>query len=203
MVNRSRSKVRLSRALGMALTPKSVRYFERRPYPPGQHGRRRRRGTDYALRLKEKQRLRAQYDVSETQLRRAFEVARRRSGKTGANLVGLLERRLDAIVLRSGLAKTIYQARQMVTHRHIAVNCRRVDRPSYRLSVGDTVSVVPGSRDKTPFVIAAEGGNAPATTPPYLAVDLPNLTATLLAEPPRDEVPVICDDQLVVEYYSR
>lgn len=202
-MNRPRPKVRRSRALGIPLTPKCVRYFERRPYPPGEHGRGRRRETDYALRLKEKQRLRAQYDVSETQLRRAFSDARRQPGKTGANLVGLLERRLDAVVLRSGIARTIYQARQLVVHRHVTVNGRRVDRPSYRLAAGDTVSVVPASRTKTPFVVAAEGGNAPARTPAYLAVDLSTLTATLLAEPTRELVPVICDVQMVVEYYSR
>lgn len=202
-MNQSRPKVRRSRALGIALTPKSVPYFERRPYPPGEHGRKRRRDTDYALRLKEKQRLRAQYNVSETQLRRTFAAAKRRPGKAGANLLSMLERRLDAVVLRAGFARTIYQARQMVVHRHVAVNGRRVDRPSYRVAVGDTVTVWPTSRTKTPFLIAAEGGYAPASTPAYLSVDLPGLSAELVAEPSRALIPAICDEQLVVEYYSR
>lgn len=202
-MNRSRPKTRQSRALGLALTPKSVPYFERRPYPPGDHGRRRRKDSDYALRLKEKQRLRAQYNISESQLRRTFADAKRRTGKAGANLLSLLERRLDAIVLRAGIARTIYQARQMVVHRHIAVNGRRVDKPSYRVSVGDVVTVWPASRTKTPFLIAAEGGYAPAATPAYLSVDLTQLSAELVAEPSRALIPAICDEQLVVEYYSR
>src|SRR4030081_307247 len=115
----SRSTVRLSRALGIPLTPKSTRYFERRPYPPGVHGRRRRNApSDYRLRLLEKQRLRHQYDLREKQLRRTFAEARRRPGKTGENLIELLERRLDAVVLRAGFTRTIYQARQLVVHGH-------------------------------------------------------------------------------------
>src|SRR6201996_8145122 len=145
-MNKSRPKVRLSRALGIPLTPKCVEYFERRPYPPGDHGRRRRQQSDYSLRLREKQRLRFQYDLGEKQLRRVFDEAAAGSGKTGDVLVSLLERRLDATVLRAGFARTIYQARQFVTHRHITVNGRRVDRPSYRLSPGDVVAVVDRSR---------------------------------------------------------
>lgn len=202
-MNHSRPKVRQSRALGLPLTPKSVPYFERRPYPPGEHGRKRRKDTDYALRLKEKQRLRAQYNISETQLRRAFADAKRRPGRTGANLLSLLERRLDALVLRAGFARTIYQARQMVVHRHIAVNGRRVDRPSYRVAAGDVVSVWPTSRTKTPFLVAGEGGYAAATTPAYLSVDLSQLRAELVAEPSRTLIPAVCEEQLVVEHYSR
>ena len=101
--SRSRRQVRLSRALGIPLTPKAVRYFERRPYGPGEHGRARRRTeSDYAVRLKEKQRLRAQYGIREAQLQRVFEEARRGQGLTGESLVELLEMRLDALVLRSG-----------------------------------------------------------------------------------------------------
>lgn len=202
-MSRPRPKVKRSRALGIPLTPKCVQYFERRPYPPGEHGRSRRKDSDYALRLKEKQRLRAQYNISETQMRRAFDDAKKVEGKTGSNLVMLLERRLDAVVMRSGIARTIYQARQMVVHRHITVNGRRVDRPSFRVNVGDTISVVSRSRTKTPFIVAAEGGFAPDNTPNYLTVSLPELTVSMVAEPSRALVPVICDEQMVVEYYSR
>lgn len=202
-MSRPRPKVKQSRALGIPLTRKCVPYFERRPYPPGEHGRSRRKESDYALRLKEKQRLRAQYNISETQLRRTFDDARRAEGKTGSNLVSLLERRLDAVVWRSGIAKTVYQARQLVTHRHITVNGRRVDRPSYRVEPGDVVSVAERSRGKTPFLVAAAGGNAPDSVPTYLSVRLEDLRVELLAEPARPLVPVICDEQLVVEYYSR
>jgi small subunit ribosomal protein S4 len=203
-MNKSRPKVRLSRALGMPLTPKCVPYFERRPYPPGEHGRRRRQQSDYSLRLREKQRLRFQYDLGEKQLRRIFDEAHASSGKTGDVLVSLLERRLDATVLRAGFAKTIYQARQFVTHRHITVNGQRVDRPSYRLGPGDVVQVIERSRNLPPFQVAAAGANAGSgATAPYLDVALSSLTATLTRPPARAEVPVICNEQLVVEFYSR
>ncbi len=116
MANQSRPKVKKSRALGIALTPKAVKYFEARPYPPGEHGRGRKQNSDYKVRLLEKQRLRAQYDISERQLVRAYERAAKTTMKTGEALLIELERRLDALVLRSGIARTIYQARQIVTH---------------------------------------------------------------------------------------
>src|SRR5690242_16483819 len=156
-----RSVARLSRALGIPVTPKSTRYFERRPYPPGVHGRRRRNPSEYRVQLLEKQRLRGQYNLRERQFRRIVREAMRRPGKTGETLVELLERRLDAVVLRSGFARTIYQARQMVTHGHITVDGQKVDRPSYRLRPAQTVEVRPSSRDKLPFVTAAAGSHAP------------------------------------------
>jgi small subunit ribosomal protein S4 len=168
------------------------------------HGRRRRQSSDYRLRLVEKQRLRHQYDLRERQLRRVFDEATRQPGKTGEVLVELLERRLDAVVLRSGLARTIYQARQMVTHGHLTVDGGKVDRPSYRLRPGQTVEVRRSSRDKPPFLLAAAGSNAPGgPIPPYLDVDLAGLRTTLVREPRRPEIPVSCDEQLVVEFYSR
>src|SRR5918994_1996950 len=133
LVNTPRPKIRISRSLGIALTPKAVAYFERRPYPPGEHGRKRRKDSDYSTRLKEKQRLRAQYDISETQLRAAFDRAKRSGGKTGEALIQDLESRLDATVLRAGFARTIYQARQFVTHQHVLVNGRRGGRPPHPL----------------------------------------------------------------------
>lgn len=202
-MNQARPKVRRSRALGIPLTPKCVRYFEHRPFPPGQHGRARRKESDYKVRLLEKQRLKAQYDLREGQLRRAFDRAVRRPGKTGEELVTELETRLDALVLRAGFARTIYQARQAVSHRHITVNGRRVDRPSARIAPGDVVAVLERSRTKTPFLVAAAGAHAAARPAPYLDVDLANLTARLVRMPIRAEVPVICDEQLIVEYYSR
>ncbi len=200
-MNTPRPKVRLSRRLGLPLTPKAVSYVERRPYPPGEHGRKRRQQSDYSTRLLEKQRLRAQYDVSETQLRRAFDRARRTGGKTGEALVQDLESRLDATVLRAGFARTIYQARQFVTHRHVLVNGRRVDRPSYRLRPGDWVAVAERSRALEPFQVAAAGAHA--APPAYLEVRPADLTCRVERVPARAEVPVVCEEQLVVEYYSR
>ena len=203
--SRSRRQVRLSRALGIPLTPKAVRYFEKRPYGPGEHGRARRRTeSDYAVRLKEKQRLRAQYGIREAQLQRVFEEARREKGLTGESLVELLEMRLDALVLRSGIARTIAQARQAVVHRHIVVDGQVVDRPSYRVRPGQTIQVRSRSQVMVPFQAAAgvHRDVLPAV-PDYLKVDLEKLSATLVRRPKRDEVPVTCDVQMVVEYYAR
>ncbi|WP_299951033.1 30S ribosomal protein S4 [uncultured Modestobacter sp.] len=201
-MNQSRPKVRRSRALGIPLTPKDVRYFERRPYPPGEHGRKRKNTSDYKTRLMEKQRLRAQYDVSETQLRSAFDRARRAGGKTGEELIThQLEARLDATVLRAGFARTIYQARQTVSHQHVTVNGKRVDRPSYQVQPYDVIEIAEKSKSKLPFQVAASGAHAAA--PSYLEVQLAQLRCTVLRRPRRDEVPVICEEQLVVEHYSR
>jgi small subunit ribosomal protein S4 len=201
-VNSSRPKAKRSRALGIALTPKCVRYLEARPYPPGQHGRARKKGSDYKTRLLEKQRLRAQYDINETQMRRAYEQAHRGPHKTGEALLRDLETRLDAFVLRAGLARTIYQARQLVSHRHITVNGRLVTMRGYRLKVGDVVSVAERSRSKEPFLVAAAGAHAEAV-PAYISSVPSSLTARLERLPERREIPVICDEQLVVEFYSR
>ncbi|WP_238015870.1 30S ribosomal protein S4 [Dactylosporangium sp. AC04546] len=202
-MNQSRPKVRRSRALGIALTPKCVKYFERRPFPPGQHGRSRPKVSDYKVRLLEKQRLKAQYNILESQLRAAFDRAVSRPGKTGEELIVDLELRLDALVLRAGFARTIYQARQVVSHQHVNVNGKRVDRPSFRLRPGDVISVAERSRQKTPFVVAAAGAHVGERTAPYLDVDVSGLTARLIRLPLRTEVPVLCDEQLIVEFYSR
>jgi small subunit ribosomal protein S4 len=202
-VNNSRPKARLSRALGIPLTRKCVKYFERRPFPPGVHGRGRRKASDYQVRLLEKQRLRHQYNVSEAQMRKAYDDAHRGEGKTGETMVTLLERRLDATVLRAGLARTIYQARQLVAHGHFTVDGRKVDRPSYRVKPGEVIEVRESSRAKEPFQIAAAGAHVDGPTPPYLSTVLTDLRTTVIREPLRSEVPVICDEQLVVEFYAR
>ena len=202
-MNNSRPKAKLSRALGIPLTPKCVKYFEKRPFPPGVHGRSRRKASDYQVRLLEKQRLRHQYNISEAQMRKAYEDAHRAEGKTGENMVSLLERRLDATVVRAGLARTIYQARQLVVHGHFTVDGRKVDRPSYRLKPGQIVEVRESSRQKPPFQIAATGAHLDGPTAPYLSTALEELRTTVLRVPERKEIPVLCDEQLVVEFYAR
>jgi small subunit ribosomal protein S4 len=203
--NQSRSKTRLSRALGVALTPKAARYMEKRPYAPGEHGRtKRKQDSDYAVRLREKQRLRAQYGIREKQLKIAYVEAKRTAGQTGENLVELLEMRLDALVLRAGFARTITQARQFVVHRHILVDGQLVDRPSFRVKPGQLVHVKARSEGTEPFQVAAAGGHVDVLpkVPGYLEVELDKLQATLIRRPKRAEVPVTCDVQLVVEYYA-
>ena len=203
--SRTRSKTRLSRALGIALTPKAAKYLEKRPYAPGQHGRTKRKtDSDFAVRLREKQRLRAQYGIREAQLRKTFNDAKRTEGLTGENLVELLEMRLDSLVLRAGFARTMAQARQMVVHRHILVDGQRLDRPSARVKVGQMIHVAPKSETTEPFQVAADGGHVDVLppVPGYLSVELDKLQAVLLRRPKRAEVPITCEVQLVVEYYA-
>ena len=203
--SRTRSKTRLSRALGIPLTPKAAKYLEKRPYPPGEHGRTKRKtDSDYAVRLREKQRLRAQYGIREAQLKIVFAEARRAAGLTGENLVELLEMRLDALVLRAGFARTTAQARQMVVHRHILVDGKLVDRPSFRVKPGQLIHVKERSEGMEPFQVAAAGGHVDVLpkVPAYLEVELDKLHARLIRRPLRAEVPVTAEVQLVVEYYA-
>ncbi|WP_427018036.1 30S ribosomal protein S4 [Pseudarthrobacter sp. P1] len=203
---RARRQTRLSRSLGIALTPKAAKYLERRPYGPGEHGRaRKKQDSDYAVRLREKQRLRAQYGIREAQMTRAFEEAKRTKGLTGENLVELLEMRLDALVLRAGFARTTAQARQLVVHRHIMVDGARVDRPSFRVAEGQLIHVHPRSQTMAPLQVAAAGAHRDVlpNVPAYLDVKLESLQARLVRRPKRSEVPVTCEEQLVVEFYSR
>ena len=199
-MNFTGAKVKKSRALGVALTPKAQKLMQKRPFPPGQHGqRRRRRPSEYALQLLEKQRLRFQYNVSESQMRRAYEKASRMPGSTGDNLVQLLETRLDALVLRAGLAPTIYAARQAVTHGHITVNGGKATIPSMRLKPGDVIAIRERSR-RSPLFSDVE---IERDAVPYLAADPTAGTVRLDRLPSREEIPVICAEHLVVEHYSR
>jgi small subunit ribosomal protein S4 len=199
-VNFTGAKVKKSRALGVALTPKAQKYMKYRPYPPGAHGQRqRRRRSDYGTQLLEKQRLRFQYNISEKQLARAYATAVRMPGATGANLIQVLESRLDSLVLRAGLAPSIYAARQYVTHGHFLVNGKKATIPSMRLKPGDVIGVRERSRKSVIFGdFLAHGPVAP-----YLTFDEANLPARYDYTPAREEIPVLCAEHLVVEFYSR
>lgn len=196
------SKVKRSRALGIPLTPKAIKVMERRPNPPGQHGSQGqwRRSSDYKLQLLQKQRLRAQYNIREAQMRGYMQKASRAQGRTPERLVALLESRLDALVLRAGFARTIYAARQYVSHRHIAVNGERVTIPSYSVKPGDVIAIHEKSREIPVFAEALESvGNVP----PYVEVDKKTMSAKYLRLPEIHEVPIICEVNQVVEFYSR
>jgi len=197
-------RVKLSRRLGIPLTPKAVRYMERRPYPPGDHGANQRRFTkmsDYKRQLMEKQRLKAQYNLSERQLRNYVRKAAHTTSNTETELMRILESRLDALVLRAGFARTIYSARQVVLHGHIRVNGRWVNMPSQRLRVKDVISVKSESQKIQPFQDARE--EMVASPPGYLERNKEEMTAQLVYLPEREEVPVSCAVPLVIEYYSR
>ena len=196
-------KVKLSRKLGIALTPKAVKYMEKRPYPPGQHGINKKSlipKSEYGRQLLEKQRLRFQYNVSEKQLRIYFRKAAQKKGITGELLVQSLEMRLDAIVLRGGFARTIFAARQFVNHGHIEVNGERVDIPSYRTKIGDVISIKSKSRNLAPILEAMASVSNPVK---YVERDWINMSAKVVYLPTREEIPIICEVDKIVEFYSK
>ena len=176
--------------------------FERRPYPPGQHGRTRIKESEYLLQLQEKQKARFTYGVMEKQFRRYYEEANRRSGKTGDELLKILETRLDNVVYRAGLARTRRQARQLVSHGHFTVNGVRVDVPSYRVSQYDIIDVRPKSLQTTPFQIAKETlGDRPV--PGWLQVVPSTMRILVHNVPERAQIDVPLTEQLIVEFYSK
>lgn len=196
-----KSKVKLSRSLGIPLTPKAARRWERRPDPPGQHGRSRnnRKKSDFGLQLLEKQRLRHQYFLRERQLANYVRKAAARMGNTVDHLIHALETRLDAIVLRAGFARTIYQARQFVTHGHVLINDRRVSFPSAPVRVGDVISLHPNMRDQNDVAQSIETIEPPS----YIERNGKEFSARLIRLPSRDEIPVICELSSVVEFYAK
>ena len=198
----SRSISRLSRALGIPLTPKSTRYFERRPYPPGPQSTRRRKVSEYSLQLREKQKARHTYGVLERQFRRHFAEAERRTGQTGENLLKILECRLDNVVYRLGFADSRAQARQLVCHGHFELNGRKTDIPSAQLKAGDMVTVRERSRDMDHFKTAMEQ-IARKTIPTWLSADAPNFAARIVSVPERTDIDSALQEQLIVEFYSR
>lgn len=180
--------------------------FERRGYPPGQHGKerqfRRGRASDYLMQLREKQKARRIYGVMERQFRTYFEKAEQQSGLTGANLLIQLERRLDNVVYRLGMADSRAQARQLVQHGHVMLNGRKTNIPSALVSTGDTVSIRPQSSRKTYFRVLRQELDD-RRVPRWLSVDGQNLSASILSLPNRDDIDVSVNEQLIVEYYSR
>ncbi|MGH3979566.1 MAG: 30S ribosomal protein S4 [Pseudonocardiaceae bacterium] len=176
--------------------------FERRPYPPGQHGRARIKESEYLLQLQEKQKARFTYGVMEKQFRRYYEEANRRPGKTGDTLLQILESRLDNVVYRAGLARTRRQARQLVSHGHLMVNGESVDIPSYRVTKFDIIDIKPKSTKALPFVVARETyGERPI--PAWLQVVPSSLRVLVHQLPERAQIDVPLQEQLIVELYSK
>jgi small subunit ribosomal protein S4 len=176
--------------------------IEKRPYPPGQHGRARTKESEYLLQMREKQKCARIYGVLEKQFRNYYDEANRDQGKTGDNLLVILETRLDNVVFRAGFGKSRDMARQLVRHGHITVNGTKVDIPSYRVSPNDIVEVRGKSREMTPFVVAAaEYGER--TVPSWLEV-IPNRMRILVHQrPTREQIDTQVQEQLIVELYSK
>ena len=194
-------RLKVQRALGTELPGLSAKKPERRPYPPGQHGQARKKLSEYALRLQEKQKVRLNYGVTERQLRHLMEEARASSGTTGHKLIELLERRLDNVVFRAGFARTIPAARQLVNHGHILVDGKRVDIASFRTTKGQVITVHERSKNIAAIVAGFEAANRFQTS--WLEVDQNERKATITALPDETSVLFPLQTQLVVEYYSQ
>lgn len=176
--------------------------FEKRPYPPGQHGRGRSKDSEYLLQLREKQKAVRMYGVLEKQFSNYYAEAQRLAGKTGENLLQILESRLDNVVYRAGFAKSRDMARQLVTHGHFTVNGQKVNIPSYRVSANDIVEVRASSRELTPFIVAhAEIGEKPV--PAWLEVIPSKMRILVHSLPARAVIDTPVQEQLIVELYSK
>ena len=186
------------------LTPKCA--FERRSYPPGQHGRenqfRRGRASDYLLQLREKQKARRVYGVMERQFSRYFRRAQQQVGLTGTNLLALLERRLDNVIYRLGMAYSRAHARQIVSHGHVMLNGRKTDVASALVSPGDAITVRPESLRRAYFRTLRQEIDD-RRVPRWLSINVDKLSGKVLHVPTREDIDVSLNEQLIVEYYSR
>jgi small subunit ribosomal protein S4 len=178
---------------------------DRRTYPPGQHGpaqARRRKQSDYAVQLREKQKVKRIYGLHEKQFRNLFEKAAHQSGVTGTNLLVGLETRLDNIIYRLGFSSSRNQARQLVRHRHVEVNGGVVDVPSYHVRVGDEIAVRAADREMFPIKEALEARTR-ASVPEWLALDEKNRVGRIMRVPERQDISLAVQEQLIVELYSK
>jgi small subunit ribosomal protein S4 len=205
MSKRSSAKYKIDRRMGQNIWGRPKSPVNRREYGPGQHGQRRKsKLSDYGVQLKAKQKLKGYYgDISEKQFRGVYAEAIRMKGDSGANLIGLMERRLDAVIYRAKFVPTIFAARQFVNHGHIKVNGRRVNIPSFKVKVGDVVEVKEASKE-LPMVLEAVA-LAERDVPDYIEADHAKKSAKLTRIPGLGEVPypVMMEPHLVVEFYSR
>ncbi len=202
------AKCRLCRREGTKLFLKGSRCYsekcaqDRRPYAPGQHGRARKKLSDYAVQLREKQKVRRVYGILEKPFHGYFEAADMAKGVTGANLLSYLERRLDNVVYRLGFAQSRSQARQMVRHGLFTLNGRKVSIPSIQVKVGDSVEV-PEKNRKIPVIAAAGDVVAQRGVPAWLEMDAPSFKGVIKALPQRDDIQFPINESLIVELYSK
>jgi small subunit ribosomal protein S4 len=206
MGNAERPKAKTMRRFGELLIsrPKYARILEKRPYPPGAHGKeksfRRGRRSDFALQLEEKQKLAFIYNVRERQMRNYYLKASRMPGVTGDNLLSLLESRLDNVVYRLGFAATVWAARQIVSHGHIQVNGRKLNIASYQVKPGDTITLRDRMRQNPDMQVAMDSRGP---LPDYLTYEEAGFTGTILRAPQRSDIQIPVQEQLIVEFYTR
>ena len=205
MTKRTSAKYKIDRRMGENIWGRPKSPVNRREYGPGQHGQRRKgKLSDFGLQLRAKQKLKGYYgDVTEKQFRRIYAEAERLKGDTGENLIGLLERRLDAVVYRAKFVPTVFAARQFVNHGHVKVNGQRVNIASYRVKEGDLIEV--RDRSKQMALVLEASGLAERDVPDYLDVDHSKMTAAFVRTPGLGDVPypVVMEPNLVVEYYAK
>jgi small subunit ribosomal protein S4 len=194
-------RTKVSRRARQLLDENKAKYFDRRPYPPGQHGRGRIRESQYQIQLREKQKLKFMYGVLEKQFRRYYKNAAKASGITGTNLLVILETRLDNVVYRSGLASTRPQARQLVNHGHFLVNGKKVDIPSYSVRPGDVVTVKERSQEILPIQHAVD--TVGRSVPDWINVEADDRKITVDTLPAREQIDIEIKEQLIVELYSK
>jgi small subunit ribosomal protein S4 len=204
MTKRASSKYKIDRRLRVNLWGRPKSPFNTREYGPGQHGQRRKKPSDFGTQLQAKQKLKGYYgNISERQFRKYYAEAMRARGDSGEHLVGLLERRLDAVVYRMKFVPTVFSARQFVNHGHIKVNGKRVNIPSYQVKEGDVIEVKERSRDLAIVIEAA--GSPERDVPGYMEVDHAKMRGTFLKIPALGDVPypVQMEPHLIIEFYSR
>jgi len=199
---------RIERRLGADLGLKGERRLagksalEKRPYAPGQHGQRRTKISEYGLQLREKQKAKFMYGVSEKQFRRLFKEAAAKDGNTGSNLLVLIERRLDNVVYRMGFATTRSSARQLVTHGHVTVNDKKVDIASFRVKAGQKIAIKEATKKNVQVLKSIELSNQ-ATSPIWIDVDKDKVEGIFSRLPEREEIVVPIEERLIVELYSK
>ena len=205
MTKRTAAKYKIDRRMGENIWGRPKSPVNRREYGPGQHGQRRKgKLSDFGTQLRAKQKLKGYYgDLTEKQFRRIYTEAERVKGDTGENLIGLLERRLDAVVYRAKFVVTVFAARQFVNHGHVTVNGQRVNIPSYRVKEGDVIEV--RDRSKQLGVVLEAVASSERDTPEYLNVDHSKMRAEFVRMPILSDVPypVVMEPNLVVEYYAK
>ena len=204
MTKRVAAKHKIDRRLGVNLWGRAKSPFNGRNYGPGQHGQQRSKPSDYGIQLRAKQKLKGYYgNIGEKHFRRLYQEAVRRRGDTSENMIDLLERRLDAVVYRMKFVATVFAARQIVNHGHIAVNGKRVDIPSYRLKDGDELSILGDMKDNVNVLAATQLGER--DVPDYMEVDHKSMKGKFIRGPKFADVPypVQMEPNLVIEFYSR
>lgn len=205
MTKRTAAKYKIDRRMGENIWGRPKSPFNKREYGPGQHGQRRKgKLSDFGLQLRAKQKLKGYYgDLTEKQFRKIFAEAERVKGDTGENLIGLLERRLDAVVYRAKFVPTVFAARQFVNHGHVTVNGKRVNIPSYRVKDGDVIEVREKSKQNVAVLEAVQLNER--DVPEYIDVDHNKMVATFVRTPGLSDVPypVVMEPNLVIEYYAQ